>query len=153
MKDTSTEFAVFAERAYKTFLELLRHELQKNRVNDINAIQVFMLLNIDEGIITMSEILSKGYYSGSNASYNLKKMLQNGYLTSTPSSIDKRSQYLSLSDKGHLFAPYQSSFFAAAPRTLKLLFHSVSFWQYSSLIIISVIFLCCLHQSLFSVRV
>lgn len=100
MKDTSAEFAVFAERAYKTFLELLRHELQKNRVNDINAIQVFMLLNIDEGIITMSEILSKGYYSGSNASYNLKKMLQNGYLTSTPSSIDKRSQYLSLSDKG-----------------------------------------------------
>ncbi len=100
MKNECIEFAMLSEKVYRTFLELIKHELDVAGISDINPIQAAVLLNIDENTITMSEVISRGYYMGSNASYNLKKMINNGYINQMQSEFDKRTSFLKLTDKG-----------------------------------------------------
>lgn len=100
MKNECVEFAMLSERVYRTFLDLIKHELDSAGIIDINPIQAAVLLNIDENTITMSEVMSRGYYMGSNASYNLKKMISNGYIDQIQSNYDKRTSFLKLTDKG-----------------------------------------------------
>ena len=100
MRHDCVEFAVFAERVYKSFLDLIKFELDTIGATDINSIQAFILLNIDENSVTMSEVISRGYYVGSNASYNIKRMLANGYIEQVASAYDKRIAYLNLTNKG-----------------------------------------------------
>jgi DNA-binding MarR family transcriptional regulator len=50
--------------------------------------------------VTIGEVISRGYYIGSNASYNIKKMITNEYLQQTPSDFDKRAAYLRVTEKG-----------------------------------------------------
>ena len=100
MKNECIEFAMLSEKVYRTFLELIKHELDVAGISDINPIQAAVLLNIDENTITMSEVISRGYYMGSNASYNLKKMINNGYINQIQSEYDKRTSFLKLTDKG-----------------------------------------------------
>lgn len=100
MKNECIEFAMLSEKVYRTFLELIKHELDVAGISDINPIQASVLLNIDENTITMSEVISRGYYMGSNASYNLKKMINNGYISQIQSEYDKRTSFLKLTDKG-----------------------------------------------------
>ena len=100
MKNECIEFAMLSEKVYRTFLELIKHELDVAGISDINPIQASVLLNIDENTITMSEVISRGYYMGSNASYNLKKMINNGYINQMQSEYDKRTSFLKLTNKG-----------------------------------------------------
>ena len=100
MKNECIEFAMLSEKVYRTFLELIKHELDVAGISDINPIQASVLLNIDENTITMSEVISRGYYMGSNASYNLKKMINNGYINQIQSEYDKRTSFLKLTEKG-----------------------------------------------------
>ena len=99
-KNECVEFAMLAERVYRTFLELIKHELDSAGIIDISPIQAAVLLNIDNNTITMSEVISRGYYMGSNASYNLKKMINNGYINQLQSDYDKRTSFLKLTNKG-----------------------------------------------------
>src|SRR5690606_4892119 len=46
------------------------------------------------------ELTLRGYYLGSNVSYNVKKMGENGYIEQERSVHDKRSIRVKLSDKG-----------------------------------------------------
>lgn len=91
---------MLSEKVYRTFLELIKHELDSAGVIDINPIQAAVLLNIDDNTITMSEVISRGYYMGSNASYNLKKMINNGYIDQVQSNYDKRTSFVKLTNKG-----------------------------------------------------
>ena len=100
MRHDCVEFTVFSERVYKAFLDLIKFELDGVGAADINPIQAFILLNIDENSVTMSEVISRGYYVGSNASYNLKRMLASGYIEQNASTYDKRIAYLNLTNKG-----------------------------------------------------
>lgn len=100
MRIDSVELTILSERIYRSFLEVIKHELDLNRKRDINAIQAFILLNIDNNKVTMSEITSRGYYIGSNASYNIKKMIINDYINQKQSEYDKRSTYISITSKG-----------------------------------------------------
>ena len=100
MRNNCVEFSVAAETVYRTFLDLVRHELDIAGAIDINSIQAFILLNIDDNTVTLGEIVSRGYYVGSNASYNIRKMISNGYINQLQSHFDKRTSYLQLTDKG-----------------------------------------------------
>ena len=51
-------------------------------------------------IIEVGELTIRGYYLGSNVSYNVKKMVENGYLVQERSIHDKRSVRVKLSEKG-----------------------------------------------------
>lgn len=88
------------ERLHRHFLDVLKVELDRRRIQDINNVQCMILYNIGTDELTVGELTVRGYYLGSNVSYNVKKMVENGYLVQERSVHDKRSFRVRLSDKG-----------------------------------------------------
>jgi len=88
------------ERLHRLFLEVVKVELDRTNVRDINNVQCLVLYNIGTEKVTVGELTNRGYYLGSNVSYNLRKMVQNQYLIQEPSSHDRRSSHVKLSAKG-----------------------------------------------------
>lgn len=88
------------ERLHRQFLDVLKVELERAGYLDINNVQSMILHNIGDSELTVGELTIRGYYLGSNVSYNVKKMVENGYLLQERSIHDKRSVRVKLSDKG-----------------------------------------------------
>jgi DNA-binding MarR family transcriptional regulator len=88
------------ERLHRHFLEVVKAELDRHGIQDINNVQGLILYNIGSDELTVGELTARGYYLGSNVSYNVKKMVENGYLVQERSMHDRRSVRLRLSDKG-----------------------------------------------------
>jgi DNA-binding MarR family transcriptional regulator len=88
------------ERLHRYFLDVVKAELDRRNVQDINNIQAMILYNIGNDEMTVGELTLRGYYLGSNVSYNLKKMVEMEYVTQERSPHDKRSIRVKLSDKG-----------------------------------------------------
>jgi DNA-binding MarR family transcriptional regulator len=88
------------ERLHRQFLEVVKLELDGLSIHDINSVQGMMLFNIGDVEMTVGELTLRGCYLGSNVSYNLKKMVENGYLVQERSVHDRRSIYVRLTDKG-----------------------------------------------------
>jgi DNA-binding MarR family transcriptional regulator len=94
------ESILLIERLHRHFLEVLKNELDRLGIQDINNVQSLILYNIGEDEMTVGELTARGYYLGSNVSYNVKKMVENGYLGQERSPHDRRSVRVRLSDKG-----------------------------------------------------
>jgi len=94
------EMTRLIERLHRRFLDVLRAELAIIEVTDINAVQALLLANIGKEEINVRELMSRGYYQGSNASYNLKKLVEMGYLIQEKSERDRRATMIRLSEKG-----------------------------------------------------
>ena len=88
------------ERMHRQFLDVVKSELDGQRIRDINNVQALILFNIGTDELTVGELTQRGYYLGSNVSYNVKKMVEHGYLKQERSEHDRRSVRVSLSDKG-----------------------------------------------------
>lgn len=88
------------ERLHRYFLDVLKAELDRHGIQDINNVQSMILYNIGEDDLTVGELTLRGYYLGSNVSYNVKKMVENDYLVQERSVHDKRSIRVRLSEKG-----------------------------------------------------
>lgn len=91
---------IMIERLHRHFLEVLKAELDRLGVQDINNVQSLILYNIGDDELTVGELTARGYYLGSNVSYNVKKMVENGYLLQERSPHDRRSVRVRLSQKG-----------------------------------------------------
>ena len=78
-------------RLHRQFLEVVKVELDRTGMADINNIQALILSNIGKEELTVGELTNRGYYLGSNVSYNVKKMVENGYLEQERSLHDRRS--------------------------------------------------------------
>ncbi len=100
MRNNCVDVSVYGERNYRLFLDIIKQELDSFNHTDITAIQAFLLMNIGENVVTIGEVISRGYYIGSNASYNVKKLINNGYIQQVPSEYDRRTVYLKLTEKG-----------------------------------------------------
>ena len=100
MKEAYFESIVMVERVHRLFLEVINIELEKQGTHDINNVQALILYNIGEGQLSVGELTNRGYYLGSNVSYNLRKMVQYGYVEQIQSLHDKRSSFVKLSNKG-----------------------------------------------------
>jgi DNA-binding MarR family transcriptional regulator len=88
------------ERLHRQFLEVIKCELEKRAIGDINSVQCLILFNIGFEEITIGELTYRGYYLGSNVSYNAKKMAEANYIEQNRSAHDKRSIRVKLTDKG-----------------------------------------------------
>jgi len=97
---TYLEVISLVERLHREFLEVVKLELEKLRVRDVNNVQALMLFNIGDVVMTIGELISRGCYLGSNVSYNVKKMVQSGYLEAERSEHDLRSIHVRLTRKG-----------------------------------------------------
>jgi DNA-binding MarR family transcriptional regulator len=88
------------ERLHRQFLEVVKTELDGQGIVDINNIQALILFNIGDSELTVGELTNRGYYLGSNVSYNVRKMVENNYLIQERSAHDKRSIRIRPSGKG-----------------------------------------------------
>src|SRR5580700_9563638 len=94
------EVIALIERLHRHFLELVKLELDGLRIDDINSVQGMMLFNIGDAEMTVGELTLRGCYLGSNVSYNVKKMVENGYIVQERSVHDRRSIHVQLTKKG-----------------------------------------------------
>lgn len=88
------------ERLHRRLLDVIKDEFDRAGRSDINAIQALLLFNIGNSELTAGELRSRGYYLGSNVSYNLKKLVDLGFINHQRSRIDRRSVRVSLTPKG-----------------------------------------------------
>jgi DNA-binding MarR family transcriptional regulator len=88
------------ERLHRRFLDVIKTELDRLGIQDVNNVQTLILFNINEDQLTVGELTVRGYYLGSNVSYNVKKLVENGYLIQERSAHDRRQTRVRLSQKG-----------------------------------------------------
>lgn len=88
------------ERLHRRFLDVVKAELDAIGLQDVNNVQSLILYNIGDDVLTVGELTNRGYYLGSNVSYNVKKLVENGYLVQERSEHDRRTTRVHLSDKG-----------------------------------------------------
>lgn len=100
MKKVYIETILLIERLHRRFLDVIKTELDRLKIEDINNVQTLILYNISGEELTIGELTNRGYYLGSNVSYNVKKLVENGFLIQEKSPHDKRSTRIRLSDKG-----------------------------------------------------
>ncbi len=100
MRHAYLDTVLLIERLHRYYLEVVKIDLDKRGIQDINNVQALILFNIGEDEMTVGELTARGYYLGSNVSYNVKKMTENGYIIQEKSPHDKRSIRVKLSDKG-----------------------------------------------------
>lgn len=100
MKAVYTESILLIERLHRRFLDVVKTELDRLKIDDINNIQTLILYNISGEQLTIGELTNRGYYLGSNVSYNVKKLVENSYLVQERAPHDKRSTRIKLSEKG-----------------------------------------------------
>jgi DNA-binding MarR family transcriptional regulator len=82
-------------------LDVIKDEFDRSGVgDDLNSVQALLLYNIGDSELTAGELKTRGYYLGSNVSYNLKKLVEMGYLHYKRSDTDRRSVRVSLTAKG-----------------------------------------------------
>ena len=90
----------YIERLHRLLLDVIKVELDNNDIAEINPVQALLLYNIGTMELTAGELKSQGYYQGSNVSYNLKKLVDTGYVHYERSHIDRRSVRVKLTEKG-----------------------------------------------------
>ena len=104
IKPLYLEALTLIERLHRRLLDVIKDEFERSGRNDINAVQALLLYNIGNSELTAGELRTRGYYLGSNVSYNLKKLVDQGYINHERSRVDRRSVRVSLSDKGNQIA-------------------------------------------------
>jgi DNA-binding MarR family transcriptional regulator len=100
LKAPYLEALTLVERLHRRLLDVIKDEFDRRGRSDINSVQALLLFNIGDSELTAGELRSRGYYLGSNVSYNLKKLVEMGYLHHARSRVDRRSVRISLTDKG-----------------------------------------------------
>lgn len=88
------------ERLHRLLLDVIKDEFERLGLIEINAVQALLLFNIGEHEVTAGELKSRGYYQGSNVSYNLKKLVEAGYMHHERCEVDRRSVRVRLTAKG-----------------------------------------------------
>lgn len=99
-KEIFLECLRLIERLHRRLLDVLRAKLEEDGKTDLNSVQALLLYNIGENEITAGELRSRGYYLGSNVSYNLKKLVEMGYVSHERAKHDRRSVRVSLTPQG-----------------------------------------------------
>lgn len=100
MKAKYLELIGLIERLHRQCLEVIKADLDRQGIRDLNNVQALILFNIGEEELSIGELTQRGYYLGSNVSYNVKKMVENGYLIQERSPHDRRSFHVRAADKG-----------------------------------------------------
>lgn len=104
IKQSYLEALTMVERLHRRLLDVIKDEFDRQGRNDINSVQALLLHNIGNSELTAGELRTRGYYLGSNVSYNLKKLVDMGLLHHQKSRIDRRSVRVSLTEKGKAVA-------------------------------------------------
>lgn len=94
------EALTLIERLHRQLLDVIKDELDRRDEREINSVQALLLFNVGDQELTAGELRTRGHYLGSNVSYNLKKLVDGGYIHHERSESDRRSVLVRLTRKG-----------------------------------------------------
>src|SRR3982750_3234544 len=94
------ETLTLVERLHRQLLDVIKDELDRRDEREINSVQALLLFNVGDQELTAGELRTRGHYLGSNVSYNLKKLVDGGYIHHEGSGIGRRSGLGRLTAKG-----------------------------------------------------
>jgi DNA-binding MarR family transcriptional regulator len=94
------ESLALIERLHRQLLDVIKDELDRRDEREINSVQALLLFNVGDQELTAGELRTRGHYLGSNVSYNLKKLVESGYIHHERSAVDRRSVLVRLTRKG-----------------------------------------------------
>jgi DNA-binding MarR family transcriptional regulator len=94
------ETLALVERLHRLLLDVIKDEFERVGKFDINSVQALLLFNVGPKVMTAGELKNRGYYQGSNVSYNLKKLVELGYIDHQRCDLDRRSVRVRLTEKG-----------------------------------------------------
>ena len=94
------ETLTLVERLHRRLLDVIKDEFDRRGRSDVNSVQALLLYNIGDKELTAGELRTRGYYLGSNVSYNVKKLVEMDYLHHARSRVDRRSVRIRLTEKG-----------------------------------------------------
>ena len=100
------------ERLHRLLLDVIKDEFERLGILEINAVQALLMFNIGENEVTAGELKSRGYYQGSNVSYNLKKLVEMGFMHHQRCEVDRRSVRVKLTPKGRHIREVVEALFA-----------------------------------------
>ena len=100
MKAVYLDSLTLVERLHRRLLDVIKDEFDRMGRSDVNSVQALLLFNIGTSELTAGELRTRGYYLGSNVSYNLKKLVDAGFIRHERSRVDRRSVRVSLTDEG-----------------------------------------------------
>ncbi|NAZ36503.1 MarR family winged helix-turn-helix transcriptional regulator [Rubellimicrobium sp. CFH 75288] len=100
------------ERLHRRLLDTIKDEFERLAIRDVNPVQALLLFNLADAEVSAGELRSRGCYQGSNVSYNLRKLVDLGYLHHQRSEIDRRSVRVRLTDKGRRMRDVVARLFA-----------------------------------------
>ncbi|MEE8276510.1 MAG: MarR family transcriptional regulator [Alphaproteobacteria bacterium] len=95
-----SEVTRLIERLHRRYLDVIRFELSKLGVEEVNAVQALLLMNVQHSEMTIRELVERGYHVGSNVTYNVRQLVDAGYVEQHRSERDRRSVKLKLTQKG-----------------------------------------------------
>ena len=104
LKPLYLEALSLVERLHRRLLDVIKDEFDRTGESQMTSKQALLLFNIGESDLPASEIRARGYYLGSNASYNLKRLIEMGYIQHQRSPLDRRSVRVSLTARGREIA-------------------------------------------------
>ena len=99
LKSLYLETLQLVERLHRRLLDVVKDEFERAGRTDINAVQALLLFNIGDSTLTAGELRSRGFYLGSNVSYNLK-LVELGFINHQKSRVDRRAVRISLTEQG-----------------------------------------------------
>lgn len=105
------------ERLHRLLLDVVKDEFERSGRLELNSVQAILLFNIGEEELTAGDLKTRGYYQGSNVSYNLKKLVEGGYLHHERCNNDRRSVRIRLTDKGREISDFVAQIFERHVRT------------------------------------
>ena len=115
---TYLETLSIVERLHRLLLDVVKDEFERLGIIDINSVQALLLFNIGENEVTAGELKSRGYYQGSNVSYNLKKLVEANYMHHQKCAVDRRAVRVRLTEKGRDVRHMVAELFARHSATL-----------------------------------
>jgi len=113
------ESLALVERLHRLLLDVIKDEFERLGILEINAVQALLMFNIGDHEVTAGELKSRGYYQGSNVSYNLKKLVDMGYMHHQRCEIDRRSVRVRLTSKGRNIRDLVAELFARHAEALE----------------------------------
>tara|TARA_R110000868_G_scaffold57930_3_gene178680 strand:+ start:5143 stop:5634 length:492 start_codon:yes stop_codon:yes gene_type:complete len=105
------ELLQLVERLHRQLLDVVKDELDRDSLDDLNSVQALLLFNIGDQELTAGELRTRGHYLGSNVSYNLKKLVDAGYIRHERSAVDRRAVKVSLTESGNAVRAKLSALF------------------------------------------
>ncbi len=100
IKHRYLEALALIERLHRRLLEVVKAEFERHGRADINPVQALLIYNIGDEELSAGELKARGYYQGSNVSYNLKKLVEAGYVSHQRARNDRRAVRVRLTEKG-----------------------------------------------------